>query len=125
MEPQIDFSSFQQKTQPVPNATAVLVLGIISIVTCCCYGLPGIICGVIALVLAVKGQRAYVNAPHQYTDASWKNLKAGRICAIIGLILSILTVIYMIVVINEIGIETLKDPKALQRYLEELQEANR
>ena len=45
----------QQFSQPfgqqqLPNATAVLVLGIISIVGCFCYGIIGLILGIIALV---------------------------------------------------------------------------
>ena len=37
---------------PVPNSAAVLVLGILSIVLCFCYGLIGMTLGIIALVLA-------------------------------------------------------------------------
>lgn len=28
--------------QKLPNATIILVLGILSIVTCCCYGIVGL-----------------------------------------------------------------------------------
>ena len=38
----------------LPNATTVLVMGIISILGCCCYGIIGIVCGIIGLVLAKK-----------------------------------------------------------------------
>ena len=38
----------------LPNGTAVLVLGILSIVTCCCYGFIGLTFGIIAVVLANK-----------------------------------------------------------------------
>ena len=34
--------------QKLPNATAVLVLGIASILTCCCYGIIGLILGIVA-----------------------------------------------------------------------------
>lgn len=68
----------------LPNATAVLVLGILSIVTCFCYGLPGLICGIIALVLAGKSMRMYEEEPEAYTISSYNNLKAGKICAIVG-----------------------------------------
>ena len=34
--------------QKLPNATLILVFGIISIVTCCCYGIIGLIFGVVA-----------------------------------------------------------------------------
>ncbi len=121
MEHQVDFSSFQQKNQPVPNATAVLVLGIVSIVTCCCYGIPGLVCGIIALVLAAGGKRAYAANPLQYTDASLKNLNAGKICAIIGIILSVLFMIYMVVVISTIGWDKINDPNYLKELMEEYQ----
>ena len=46
-----------QPQRPLPNATAVLVLGIIAIVGCFCDGIPGLVCGIIALVLAGKDLR--------------------------------------------------------------------
>ena len=76
--------------QDVPNSTAVLVLGILSIVFCWCYGLPGVILGIIALVLAGKGEKLYKANPEFYKQGSYKNLNAGKICAIIGLSLSAL-----------------------------------
>lgn len=76
--------------QDVPNSTAVLVLGILSIVFCWCYGLPGVILGIIALVLAGKGEKLYKANPEFYKQGSYKNLNAGKICAIIGLSISAL-----------------------------------
>ena len=81
---------------PVPNSTAVLVLGIISLVVWFCYGLPGIICAVIALILSKKGFDSYNANPGMYTPASYSNLKAGRVCAIIGLIIGILIILAVI-----------------------------
>ena len=46
-----EIDDLQQGNQSVPNATAVLVLGIVSIVTCFCYGIIGLACAIIALVL--------------------------------------------------------------------------
>lgn len=80
----------------LPNATAVLVLGIVSIVGCFCYVLPGLICGIIALVLAKKDLKLYDSNPGVYTQSSYNNLKAGRVCAIIGLIFSGIGVIVSI-----------------------------
>ena len=72
--------------QPLPNSTAVLVLGIVSIVAVfCTYGILGIALGIIGLVLAGNPMRLYDEHPEKYTEASYKNLKAGRICSIIGL----------------------------------------
>lgn len=78
--------------QDVPNATAALVLGICSLVFC---GL-GPILGTIAIVLSATGKKAYEANPSIYKEASFKNLKAGRTCGIIGLIIgSIIWLIYI------------------------------
>lgn len=71
---------------PLPNATATLVLGILSIVTCFCYGIIGIILGTIALVISKKPLEMYRENPEAYTQ--YPNLQAGRICAIVGVSLS-------------------------------------
>ena len=71
----------------VPFSTSVLVLGICSIVPCGCYGLPGLVCGIIALVQSKKGLMAYEENPSLYKEGSLKNLKAGKTCATIGVIL--------------------------------------
>lgn len=80
----------------LPNSTAVLVLGIISIVGCVCYGVVGIVTGIIALVLHKKDKELYDSNPSAY-EASFKNSNAGKICAIIGLILSSLYIVGLII----------------------------
>ncbi len=110
----------QQPQQPLPNATGVLVLGILSIVFCLCYGL-GLILGIIALVLAVKSKKLYANAPELYTQASFKNLNAGRICSIIGVILSVIYIAYIIFIISIVGFENLGNPTEMMRRMQELQ----
>lgn len=88
---------------PLPNATAVLVLGIISIVACWCYGIIGLTCGIIALVLSNKSLAIYKVNPNTFTVSSYKNLTGGRICAIIGTILSGLYLIWMVVALAVLG----------------------
>lgn len=83
----------QQNAQPsiqqtLPNATAVLVLGILSIVTCWCIGIPGLVMGIIAIVLSGRSKRLYFENSANYTESSYKNLNAGRVCAIIGTVFS-------------------------------------
>jgi hypothetical protein len=79
---------FLQNNQlDVPNATGALVLGICSIVFSFCYGAPGLIMAIIGMVLASKGNRLYEANPSAYKASSYNNLKAGRICSIIGLII--------------------------------------
>ncbi len=88
---------------PLPNASAVLVLGIISIALCWCAGIVGLICGIIALVLANKANAIYQINPNSFTQSSYKNMKAGKICAIIGTILSSLYFIYYIIILIAVG----------------------
>jgi len=91
-----------QVQQKLPNATGTLVLGILSIVGSCCYGLVGLICGIIALVISKEANQLLKANPDGYSNAG--NHKAGRICAIIGVALSALMVIYMILMIVVWGV---------------------
>lgn len=102
--------------QKLPNATAVLILGILSILTCCCYGVIGLILGIIALVLAKKDLALYKENPHSYTNYS--NLNVGRILAIIGIVLSALYLIYIIVLFSTLGMEGIEQmqQEMLQKY---------
>lgn len=106
--------------QALPNATIVLILGILSIVTCCCYGVIGLILGIVALVLSKKDRALYLANMAYYTEGSFKNLNAGRVCAIIGLILNILYLILMIVIISLFGMAALSDQQALKEALENM-----
>lgn len=80
----------------LPNATAVLVLGICSIAGCFLYAVPGLVCGIIALFLFKKDKAIYLSDPERYEN-SFKTSKAGQICGIIGLSLSALGIISIII----------------------------
>jgi hypothetical protein len=89
--------------RPLPNGTASLVLGIISIVLCWCYGIIGFITGVIGLILAIKDSKTYKDSPNSFTTSSINNYKAGLICSIIGTALSLLFLVIFIVILNSVG----------------------
>lgn len=87
----------------LPNATAVLVLGIISIPTSFCYGVVGVTTGIIALVLAKKDLKLYNEFPDQY--GGYDNLNIGRICAIIGLSIgSLFLLLFILYIVFAISI---------------------
>ena len=91
---------------PLPNATASLVLGIISIVTSvCCYfiAIIGLTLGIIGLVLGSKALKLYQADPGKYTIKSQKNANAGKICSIIGLALSGVLILVVLVYIIFMG----------------------
>lgn len=93
--------------QTLPNSTMILVFGILSILTCCCYGVIGLIFGIIALVMAGKAKRIYLAEPDLYRG--YNNVKTGRILAIIGIVLSALYLIFTIIALAFYGIEGLQE----------------
>ena len=115
-EQQYQQQQFQQQVA-LPNASAVLILGIISIIACCCYG-GGLILGVIALVLASKDMNRYAMNPSMYTIGSYNNVKNGRICAIIAVVFSVLYIILMVVMIATFGWATLQNPDAMREAMQ-------
>ena len=111
--------NFNGQQTSLPNATAILVLGILSIPTCCCYGIVGIILAIIALVLAGSAEKRYNSAAENYTLSSLKNVKAGRICAIIGLILGVLYLIWTVYILTHPALRNEymdRLPDILRRY---------
>ena len=97
MEPNYNPYSFPNQKEVLPSSTAVLVLGILSIVLCWCCYLPSIVMGIIAIVMGMQGRNLYRGNPQKYTQASYSNLNAGFICGIVGLALTILVLIFSIV----------------------------
>jgi len=87
----------------LPNATAILVLGICSIAFCWTAGIVGLALGIVAMVMAGKAKALYDANPGIYSMASFNNLKAGKICSIIGIILSALYLVYVVVIILILG----------------------
>jgi len=101
----------------LPNATAVMILGILSILTCCCYGV-GLILGIVALVLAKKDIALYAESPELYTN--YNNLNTGKILAIIGIVLNVIYLIYIIWMFATFGFETMQNPELLQEKIREM-----
>jgi hypothetical protein len=85
-------NNMNSNSSQLPNATATLVLGILSIVVC-------FICGIIALAISGKDVALYKANPELYAEASYNNIKAGRICAIIGIALQVVGMILYIFLI--------------------------
>ncbi|RIV45294.1 MULTISPECIES: CCC motif membrane protein [Flagellimonas] len=81
--------------QPLPGASTVLTMGIISIVgTLVCCGPFGAIFSIIALVKAKTANQLYLQSPESYTDYS--NVKTGKILAYIGLALALIYLVLFI-----------------------------
>lgn len=104
--------------QQIPNGTLVLVMGILSIIGCCCYGLPGLIFGIVAIVMGNKATKIYMEAPENYSG--FGNVKAGKIMGIIGVVLSVIYGIFIIWAIATFGWETLQDQELMQERMREM-----
>ena len=90
--------------EALPNSTLILVLGISSVAmsVCCCvvfgaFGFIGMLIGgiaaVIGLIMAKKAKKTYKQNPGIYTESSYNNINAGRICSIVGLVLALFCLI--------------------------------
>ena len=90
---------FDGERKDLPNATAVLILGALSLVFCWCYGIIGMVLGILAVVLASAPRKAYLENPERFTETSYKNLNAGRVCGIIGICISALILLAVILAV--------------------------
>jgi hypothetical protein len=105
--------------QKLPNATVALVLGICSIVTCCCYGVIGLPLGIVAFILGNKAVKLNNQNPDEYEGV--KNANAGKVLGIVGIILNAVFIGCIIWVISLIGWDALSDPELMQERMNELQ----
>ncbi|MGK0376496.1 CCC motif membrane protein [Patiriisocius sp. Uisw_017] len=102
--------------QTLPNSQAVLILGILSIPLCCCYGIFSLALGIIALVLAKKATALYNENPELYKG--FNNVKTGKILAIIGVALGAIYIVLNIALIAVYGIDGLQEmqQEMLEQY---------
>ena len=106
MEEQANQSSGSNPYHPpyqtnLPNSNTILVLGILSLVFSWWHILSiiGIVLSIVTLVLGRKELFLYYTQPNNYTISSLNNVKAGRVCAMIGLILSVRVFIFALLMI--------------------------
>ncbi|MBM3921333.1 MAG: DUF4190 domain-containing protein [Sphingomonadales bacterium] len=88
-----------QQKQSLPNSTATLVMGILSIVFSCFF--VGLILGIIGLSISGKGRKMYRANPSGYDG--YGALNAGYIMSIIGTIIGSLYTLYYIILVVIIG----------------------
>ena len=81
------------------NSTGALVTGIVGLVLIWLpiVSLAGIVLNIIAIVLGSGAISNYKRDKDKYTEASYKNAKAGMICGIVGLSLIVLAIIIVLV----------------------------
>ncbi len=104
-----NYQQYQTTTAATTNqptdakAVVALVMGILSIVGCCCYGL-GIIPAIVGLILSILSKK---KAPSGIATAA-------LVCSIIGLVLSVIAIIYFVFVFVTVA----NSPEYAQLYEE-------
>ena len=98
--------------QKLPNVTLIIVLSIFGYLCCCIAGVPGILFGGIALMLALKDEKSYKANPEGYSNFS--QLKTAKILAIIALALGVLYLAFTFFQISQMG--------GWEGYMEKVQE---
>ena len=82
----------------IPNFNTIYWLGICSLIGLFCCGCANIICAIIALIMASQATKLYNENPEKYTESSFKKIKTGKTCSIIGIVLGVLfTIVYFII----------------------------
>ena len=69
-------------------AITSMVLGIVSIPLCMCYGIPSLICGPLAVIFWYRCKEPIANG--EFAPASHGMAMAGLICGIIGTVIGVL-----------------------------------
>ena len=70
---------FDGERKDLPNATAALVLGALSLVFCWCYGIIGLVLGILAVVLASAPRKAYLENPSGFGSPQGLSGEPGAI----------------------------------------------
>jgi hypothetical protein len=81
--------------EKLPHSQSALILGISSIVTaCCCWGVIGVIIGIIGLYESNKAIAIHNENPNDFDGIN--NAQTGRTTSIIGIIIGVISMFWMI-----------------------------
>jgi hypothetical protein len=93
--------------QKLPNEQAVMILGLLSFIGCCCSsGILGVILSGIGLYLANKSEQLFKQNPEQYNLGS---LNTWKIVNIVSLAISAVFVIRLIYLLSTVGIGEMQE----------------
>lgn len=85
--------------EKLPYSQSALILGISSIITaCCCWGVIGVILGIIGLVNANKAISIHEDDPEIFDGIN--NAKTGKTTAITGIVIGVISMIWHIYIFS-------------------------
>ena len=83
--------------QKLPNQQAVMILGILSYIGCCCSnGIIGVLLSGIGIYLANKDEKLLAENPENYLPGSLKTWKTINIVSLVVSSLFVLILIYLV-----------------------------
>lgn len=85
--------------EKLPHSQSALILGISSIITaCCCWGVIGIILGILGLVNANKAIRIHEQEPDAFDGIN--NAQTGKTTSIIGIVIGVISMLWYIYILS-------------------------
>ena len=91
--------TIENNKRSLPEASTVLVLGILSLIFTFSCGIVGLILGIIAVAMASSQRKIYMNAPGEYTESSYNNVNSGRVCGIISICIAAIIIAFAILIV--------------------------
>jgi hypothetical protein len=100
----LSISEFEFVKVDLPHASWVFRLGIFSVIFFFAGGILGLLAGILALKLYKKPYKLYTVAPELYNKSSFRNIKAGKILAIFGIVLSTIVFLVFLIILILVGV---------------------
>ena len=91
--------TMENSKRNLPEASTVLVLGILSLIFTFSCGIIGLILGIIAVAMASSQRKMYINAPGEYTESSYNNVNSGRVCGIISICIAAIVTVFAVLIV--------------------------
>lgn len=91
--------TIENSKRNLPEASTVLVLGILSLIFTFSCGIIGLILGIIAVAMASSQRKMYINTPGEYTESSYNNVNSGRVCGIISICIATIVTVFTVLIV--------------------------
>lgn len=96
--------TIQNNKRSLPEASTVLVLGILSLIFTFSCGIIGLILGIIAVSMASSQRKLYLNAPGEYSESSYNNVNSGRVCGIISICFAAIILVFAVLIVCGVAV---------------------
>lgn len=96
--------TIEKTKRDLPESSTVLVLGILSLIFSFSCGIIGLILGIITVVMASSQKKLYFSSPDAYTESSYKNMSAGRVCGVVSICIAAVLFVFAVLILCGIAV---------------------